>query len=115
MELMLSDYSSGITDIFECNDILYFWFTRQGRVYSAFYHIPTSEPVYCGYRLDIAPTEKLPFLSLMRGVYRDRFFSVVDPEAIIYQKKNNPDLFPADLANLTEADNPVIAFYKVIP
>lgn len=114
LDLIGSDYSSGMSDIFRCGDILYFWFTRRGRVHSGFYRTASREPVYCGYRMDNKPTRKLPFLSLMRGVYKNRFFAVVQPDVIIRQRDSAPDVFPGDLQQLSEMDNPVIAFYKPI-
>ncbi|SHK05609.1 6-bladed beta-propeller protein [Tangfeifania diversioriginum] len=113
VELMNSQYSSVLTDIYRVKDILYFSFTNAGYWISTFYDLSTSRVIYCGKRIWPEPSKELPVYYPLRGISKGRFFSLVSPSTIIELRKNNESVFPEKMLDVEEADNPVIAFYSV--
>lgn len=114
LRLMESDYSSNLTDIFQCGPVLYFWFIRNRYYHPVFYDLRESRLIYCGKRIDNEPTKELPVYYRIQGVYRNCFFSLIEPEAILYKQEKNPDAFPAEWKSVSEMDNPILVFYKVV-
>lgn len=113
-DLMKSHYSCGLSDIFQCGRILYFWFSKGGYFQSAFYDLEAGRMVYCGKQVDHFPSEKLLVYYPIRGVYGNCFFSLAEPSAIIRNREKRPDVFPEELMKITESDNPVIFFYRPV-
>lgn len=113
MDLLESDYSIGITDIFQCGNILSFSFSKKGNYYFVFYDLKNNKNLYCGQRVWSPPTKELLVYYPISGVIDNQFFSLVNPMAITYARERNPDVFPADLMELKESDNPVLMFYSI--
>lgn len=113
MELLQSDYSVGITDVFLCENIISFIFSHKGNYNFAFFDLEKNETIYCGSRILPIPTKELPVFHPFSGVAGEQFFSVVDPMTIIYAQEIDPDVFPSDLTLLRQTDNPVLIFYGV--
>ncbi len=113
MELIKSGYSSLLTNVYRVNNILYFNFTNEGYMISAFYNLYNKQIVYCGRRIWPEPSKELPVFYPIRGVLGDRFFSLITPAAIIDSRKMNESAFPNELLKIEALDNPIVAFYSV--
>ena len=113
-KLIESNYSWGISNIFECSNILYFWFTKNGRYYTVFYNLQNNKLIYGGNRVTNIPTKDLLVYYPISGVHNDTFFSLVEPFTIIEKREIAPDLFPENLMKVKEEDNPVLFFYKPV-
>lgn len=113
MDLLQSDYSLGISDIFQCKHVLYFSFSKSGKINFAFYDLKNDKTLYCGQRVWPIPSKELLVYYPISGVTGNQFFSLVNPFAIIDARKRNPEVFPPDLLNLKESDNPVLMFYDI--
>lgn len=112
-KLIESNYSWGISNIFECNNILYFWFTKNGRYNTVFYDLQNDKLIYGGNRVSNIPTKELLVYYPISGVHNGNFFSLVEPSTIIEKREIAPNLFPENLLNVKEEDNPVLFFYKL--
>lgn len=113
IDLLESTYSSGISDVYRVKNILYFTFNNSGSFISTFYDLSKNKVVYCGKNIWPTPSNELPVYSPIRGVGDDNFFALVDPSTIIELRKNNESVFPKELLEIEEQDNPVIVFYSV--
>lgn len=113
MKLIDSPYSSGLTDVYRVHNLLYFTFTNAGSVISTFYDLSLNKLVYCGKRIWPVPSKALPVYYPIRGVSGNRFFSVINPSTIVELRKNNESVFPKEMLEIEEIDNPVIGFYSV--
>lgn len=111
-KLIESDYSWGISNVFECNGILYFWFTKKGKYYTVFYDLQNNKLIYGGNRVSNIPTKDLLVYYPISGVHKGTFFSLVEPFTIIEKREIAPELFPENLMKLKEEDNLVLFFYK---
>lgn len=112
-DLVESRYSWGISNVFECDDVLYFLFTKDRFYQTVFYDLRSKRQIYAGNNVSNNPVKDLLFFFPISGVYKSSFFSVVDPSTIIEKRETAPSLFPNDLKAVTDMDNPVIAFYKI--
>lgn len=113
LELMQSRYSWLLTNAYEVDGFLNLWFQKQGYYYTVFYDLRKDKLVYAGKRVDNIPVEELLFFFPIKGVYKDMFFSLVPSFVILNKIDRNPGVFPDELKELTEEDNPVVAFYRV--
>lgn len=111
-DLIQSRYSWGISDVFVCQDLLYCWFTKAASFQMVFYDLKANKQIYCGRIPWSRPTRKLPLFFPIGGVYRNTFFSVAEPEYIRDKMEKSPELFSAEMKEITEFSNPVILFYK---
>jgi len=113
--LLKSDYSYGLCDIFECDGMLAFRFSKSGFIYSALYDLKENEQVYCSRIVQGVEGSRVPLINAIVGAYDSQFVSVLSPEFLGYQKENNPGVVEALLPNYNpDEDNPVIAFYDVV-
>lgn len=112
-DLVESHYSWGITNVFQCDDILYFLFTKDRFYQTVFYDLENQKQIYAGNNVSNNPVKDLLFFFPISGIYKNYFFSVVDPVTIIEKREINSSLFPKDLKAVTDMDNPVIAFYEI--
>lgn len=113
-KLIESNYSWGISNIFECCNILYFWFTKNGRYNTVFYDLQNDKLIYGGNQVSNIPTKDLLVYYPISGVHNGTFFSLVEPFTIIEKRESAPDLFPENLMKVKEEDNPVLFFYKPV-
>jgi hypothetical protein len=58
--------------------------------------------------------KNLPFYSIIKGVYKGNFYSLVPAFEMEWWKESNSELFPEDLKTISPDDNYVLAFYKVM-
>jgi hypothetical protein len=112
--VVLSDYAYGVDNIFVCDSILHFTFSKDRLLVSCFYDLETDKLLFCGAKGLAQAREKLPFDWLIKGVCRDKFFALVPPDRIIELRKSRPELFPEDLKTIQQEDNCIIAFYKIM-
>lgn len=113
-ELLRSDYAYGLCDIYECNGILSFRFTKKGRILSALYNLKENKLIYCGKALMEKPGQQVPLITAIVGMHDNHFISVLSPEYIDYHHKKNPEVINKILPDYNpESDNPVIALYSV--
>ena len=113
--LLKSDYSYGLCDIFECDGMLAFRFSKSGFIYSALYDLKENEQVYCSRIVQGVEGSRVPLINAIVGAYDSQFVSVLSPEFLGYQKENNPGVVEALLSGYNpDEDNPVIAFYDVV-
>lgn len=114
-DMLKSDYSWGITSIYECGNLLYFCYAKGETVMISLYDRKNKEMIYSGPKMDGGNDPNLPLFELIEGVYEGQFFSVMTEEAIAYGLKHAPSVFPDELRDYDpENDNPVIAFYNVL-
>lgn len=115
-KLMKSAYSMGIEQVFVCGGLLYFTFAKDGFWQSALYDLNRGQQIYCGRRMTDKEGKSVPLFSLIDGVYRQRFWGILSPEAVAYEQQHRPADLPAFLQNYDpETGNHVIAFYAVKP
>jgi hypothetical protein len=112
-ELLKSEYSWGLGDIYLANNILHFIFSKNGFIVSAYYDLSTDKFLYCGTRVLRDAREKFPFYSLIKGVYDGKFFSLISPSQIIEGREKHPEFFSQELLDIKDDDNPVFAFFKL--
>lgn len=113
MEMIESQQSSGLTNVYRANNVLYFTFTNAGNFISTFYDLSLNKVIYCGKRIWPKPSIELPVYYPIRGVYDNKFFTLINPSTIVELRKNNETIFPDGMLEIDEIDNPVIAFYSV--
>jgi hypothetical protein len=113
-DLVGSDYAYGLTDIYEAGKIIYFCFAKSGFAVCNFYDLEKDRLLYSGRIWTLSETRKnLPFYSLIKGVYKGKFFSTVSAMHIMEGMEKYPDRFPKELHKLKFDDNDIIAFYKI--
>lgn len=115
MKLIQSDYSYGISHIYESNGLLYFRFFNGGYFRNVLYDLHENRQICCVKALQENFATNLPIIDIVDGVYEGKFYSVLMPDFIDY--KMNRELFncsPIFQDYDEELENPVIAFYEVI-
>lgn len=113
-ELVKSDYSLGITNVYECGGLLYFRFSKGGYIMAALYDLVADKQICCTKRMLAIPTSRLPLFDVIDGVYNGCFFGVLTPAFIDYMVSKCPDDYPQLFLDYDpQSDNPIIAFYKV--
>lgn len=112
LDVVRSDYSYGVSNIFISGEIIHFIFSKDGFIQSCYYDIDAEQILFCGPRALIEPRELLPFYSLMQGVYNGHFFALISPTEMARRKETHPEFFGEDLKDIGADDNHVIAFYK---
>ena len=113
--LLKSEYSYGLCDIFECDDVLAFRFSKCGFIYSAMYDLKKNEQIYCSRIVQGQDGSRVPLINAIVGAYESQFVSVLSPEFLDYQKKKNPDMIESLIPNYNpDESNPIIAFYDVV-
>lgn len=113
IELIKIDYSFGITNLYQCDDILYFWFSKSGFYQTVFYDLKKNKIIYAGNKVSNNPVKELPVFYPVVGVYQDCFFSLVSPMTILEKLSIDASVFPKQLQEISEDSNPVLMFYKV--
>lgn len=114
-DLLDSDYVYGLCDIFRCNGMLAFRFSKGGFVYSALYDLKEEKQIYCAPIAEGVKGSRVPLINAIVGAYKSQFISVLSSEYLNFQKHNNPDLLEEYLPGYDADDgNPVIAFYDVV-
>lgn len=114
-ELVNSKYSLGLESIYECNNLLYFQFSKDGFLQSALYDLIQEKQIYCGKRLTDKVGKSVPIFQLIDGVYKGQFWGVLTPETIGYALSKEPKDYPDIFRKYDpDTDNPIIAFYKVV-
>lgn len=112
-KLIASGYSFFISDIFECEGLLFFRYFKDKYSMVALYDTSAKRLIYSGKRMEDDPDSCIPLFNSIDGVYENEFWGVLTPEFIEYYKEKNPHKYP-DFKNYNAAnDNPVIAFYKL--
>ena len=113
-DLLKSDYAYGLCDIFECNGILSFRFSKSGFIYSGLYDLKKDKQIYCAPMAQGVKGSRVPVISAIVGVYQSQFVSVLSLEYLNSYKKQHPDVLEEILPGYDADDgNPVIAFYDV--
>ena len=114
MDLVSSDYSYALGNIFVNNEIIHFTFSKDGFIQSCYYDLNSDKILFCGPRVLAEPRKNLPFYSLIQGVYNDCFFALVSASEI-EQIKENHIVFSQqeELKKIAPEDNPIIVFYKI--
>lgn len=115
MELIKSGYAFGISNVYECDSLLYFRFIKDGYIMAAFYDLAKEKQVCCTKQMQDIPKPTLPLFDIINGVYKGKFFGTLPPEFIDYHVSKHPKKYP-DLFRQYDAqsDNPIIAFYEVV-
>lgn len=114
-ELIKSDYSLGLDNIYRCGKLLHFQFSKDGYLISTLYDLSAKKQIYCGRKMEDKTIDSVPVFRLIDGVYKDAFFGVLSPESIDYAQSKNRDKLPEIFRQYNpETDNPIIAFYEVI-
>ena len=113
-DLITSDYSSCLDNIFIADGVVHFSFMKDGFWQTAFYNLEKNSLLFCGVRVCAKSTPELPFYSIIRGVYNGKFYSEVTARQILERKEEAPECIPDDLINILEEDNQVIAFYRIV-
>lgn len=114
-ELMQSNYSVGLEQIYECGTLLHFQFSKDGFFQTALYDLSKKKQIYCGRKMEDKTHRSVPLFRLIDGVYQGRFFGVLTPETIDYaQTKRGDDLPEIFRRYKAESENPIIAFYEII-
>lgn len=114
-ELVKSDYAFGISNVYECDSLLYFRFLKGGYVLNTLYDLAEDKQVCCVKAMQEGPQPTIPLIDTIDGIYNGRFFSVLSPDFIDYNLNHCPGSYP-DLFYQYDAqsENPIIAFYEVV-
>lgn len=112
LDVIKSNYSFGIGDVYLSNGILHFTYTNNGFFISTFYNLSSNMILYNGMRVLGDAREKLPLYSMINGVYEDKFFALVSASSIVERRKVHPKYFHGELSNIKEDDNAVLAFFR---
>lgn len=115
-ELIKSGYAFGISNVYECDSLLYFRFLKDGYFMAALYDLAKDKQICCVKTMqeedNIKPT--LPIFDIINGVYKGKFFGVLSPGYIDYSVSKHPEKFPELFQQYdAQSDNPVIGFYEV--
>ncbi|MCD8165395.1 MAG: 6-bladed beta-propeller [Bacteroides sp.] len=114
IELIRSDFTFGISNVYECDDLLHFCFNKSGFIMTALYDLAKDKQLCCVKVLQDAPTEDVPVASMINGVYKGQFYSVLTPARIEYMLNTYPGTYPKAFEQYnSDSDNPVIGFYQV--
>ena len=109
-----SKYSSTLHGIYKSGNILHFNFFKEQFVASTFYDLEKDETIYCGNHIYPYPTKQLPVYSLIDGVYKGKFFSLVSAMTVLEDMERNPAAFSKDWSKINENSNPVLVFYNLV-
>lgn len=113
-EVVESPYSMGIEQFFVCGGLLYFTFTKDGFWQSALYDLARGQQIYCGQRMSDKEGKSVPLFRMIDGVYGQRFWGILSPDALAYEKEHRAGGLPGVLKKYDpETGNHVIAFYAV--
>lgn len=113
-ELIKSDYAFGITNVYECDSLLYFRFSKSGFIMATLYDLAQDTQVCCVKVLQERPKTSIPLIDTINGVYNGQFFSILSPDFIDYCITNRPGEYPALFQQYdAQSENPIIAFYEV--
>lgn len=114
-KLLESDYSFGISHVYESDGLLYFRFYNGGYFMNTFYDLENDKQICCVKALQGNSTNNVPVIDVVNGNYEGRFYSILSPDFIDYKKSMN---LLSDSTFFQEYDgdseNPVIAFFEVI-
>lgn len=114
-ELVKSDYAFGISNVYECDSLLYFCFSKSGYIQAALYDLAHDKQICCVKAMQNKAAPTIPLISMINGVYKGRFFSVLSPDFIDYCVNNYAGEYPALFRQYdAQSENPVIAFYEVV-
>lgn len=114
LDLVRSAYSMGIEQVFECDGLLYFTFTKDGFWQSALYDLTHDRQIYCGRRMSDKKGKSVPLFRMIDGVYRHRFWGILSPDALAYEQEHRKEDIPDVLKDYNpETGNHAIAFYAV--
>lgn len=81
---------------------------------TALYDLAKDKQLCCVKVLQDAPTEDVPVASMINGVYKGQFYSVLTPARIEYMLNTYPGTYPKAFEQYnSDSDNPVIGFYQV--
>jgi hypothetical protein len=111
VEVPTSGYAYAIDDVYIAGKILHFTFVKDGFIVSNFYDLSTDNFLYSGIRVLGEARKHLPFYSLINGVYRGNFFSLVSASSITDRRMAHPEYFPDELLKIKEDDNDILAFF----
>lgn len=113
-ELIRSDYSFGISNVYECDSLLYFRFHNSGYVMATLYNLAKEEQICCVKALQERPASSIPLIDVINGVYKGQFYGILYPEFIDYCVSKQPESYPDIFQQYdAQSDNPIIAFYEV--
>ncbi len=113
-DLVRSNYSFGISDIFEGDSILHINYSKNMMIASVFYDIKHHKLLYNGFRVLGTPRKDMPFYYLIRGVYKNKFYSIIPADMVVSTIQKSKGVISKDLMNISDDDNPIIAFYKIV-
>lgn len=111
-EIPISGYAYGVGDVYTTDKTLHFTFSKDGYVVSNFFDLTTETLLYSGIRVLGDSRKQLPFYSLIDGVYKNKFFSLVSASSIVERRTVHPELFPRELLKIKEDDNDILAFFS---
>jgi hypothetical protein len=114
MDIVQLNYSYGLDDIFINGSIIHFTFTKDRLINSCYYDLSADNILFCGPRVLANTRKNLPFYSLIKGVYNEKFYAFISPTEIERRKESHSGLFSDDLKNIMSEDNYVVAFYKIV-
>ena len=115
-ELIRSDYSFGISNVHECDGLLYFRFFHSGYIMATLYDLAEEKQICCVKALQEHPVPSVPLIDVINGVYKGKFYGILHPEFIDYRVSKQPESYPDIFQQYNaQSDNPVIAFYEVNP
>jgi hypothetical protein len=112
-DLARSSYSYYLADIYMSGHIIHFTFNKDGHGNTCYYDLASDKILFCGPKLLDVAKKNLLFYSIIKGVYKENFYSLVPAFEMEWWKETNSELFPEDLKTISPDDNYVIAFYKV--
>lgn len=114
-KLIKSDYAFGISNVYECESLLYFRFFKSGYIMAALYDLAKNEQICCVKAMQDSPRLTIPLINTIDGVYKGQFFSILSPEFIDYCITKCPGEYPAIFQQYdAQSENPIIAFYEVV-
>lgn len=67
LDLIRSDYSYAISNIFIIGEIIHFIFSKDGFIHSCYYDMEAEQILFCGPRILAEPRKLLPFFRLYRA------------------------------------------------
>ena len=114
-DLIRSDYSFGISHIYETHGLLYFRFFNGGYIMNVLYDLVANKQICCVKALQEKFTEAIPIIDIIDGVYKGSFYSVLTPDFIDYKVGIGLQDYSSFFHGYDdETENPVIAFYEEI-
>lgn len=113
--IVKSNYSFGISHVYESGRLLYFRFYNGGYIWNCFYDLYCDKQICCVKALQEKPTPNVPLIDIVDGVYEGMFYSLLTPEFIDYYVSQSPQDYPTDFQLYdAESDNPIVMFYNII-